>query len=172
MTSLSQGFNSDNGSKTPVWYCHTGAQFRDERYCDELVKSISHTGWYSDEECSEKVRGIVGRLTHGRFIAGYEWSSNGERVYFGDVFDDVDDAARRADSHAEWYAETCREHDANFQAAQRLETKIEQAFARLRECLTLRNNPCFDYARDEIAELIASIRSNRDDLETNYAGVL
>lgn len=102
---LTQG----GGDKNPLWYAHTGEQFRGEKYADEVGDAyIQHEGWYSDMECSEKYRGIVGLLTHGRFIAGYTWTANGERVYFDRVFSDESDAARFADSEAESIAEDAR----------------------------------------------------------------
>lgn len=125
---LSQGFTTRCGREIPVWYCHTGEQFRKECYADEVENSpIDHAGWFSDEECNEKVRGIVARLPHGRFISGYEWSSNGERVYFAEVFDDIREAARNADEEARIFAELCRDDDAKFREAQRLEDENETA---------------------------------------------
>ena len=57
---LSQGSNGAESYSTPVWYCHTGEQFRDERFCDDVAR-IEHTGWYTDTDGDEKARGIVGR---------------------------------------------------------------------------------------------------------------
>lgn len=166
---LSQGFNGTDSNKTPIWYCHTGEQFRNEQFADEVQDSpIKHRGWYSNEDCSSKVRGVVGQLTHGRYIAGYHWSDNGERVYFGEVFDDLREAARAADSHAEAYAEAAREDAEKYQAARRLEEETEDALTRLRECIVLRHTQCMDYIRDEIAELIETIRTNRETLSTEY----
>lgn len=101
---LDQGFN--NG--TSVWYTHQGEQFRNERDAADVAR-LSHTGWFSDSHQDETAIGIVASLTHGRFIAGYRWTSNGERVYFGDVFTDEEDAARMADEHARVFAENCRD---------------------------------------------------------------
>jgi hypothetical protein len=55
-----------------------------------------------------------------------------------------------------------------FQAARRLESDNEDALARLKECLALRNNPDFDL-RDEARDLIETIRENREKLKTEYA---
>lgn len=171
---LSGGYNGTNErNRVPVWYTHCGKYFRDEKYVDEcdewrVSPRDHHTGWYSNEDCSEKVRGITARLPHGKYIAGYEWSSNGERVWFQDVYDDRGDACRAADGHAESYAEACKEDDAMFQAARRLESDNEDALARLKECLALRNNPDFDL-RDEARDLIETIRENREKLKTEYA---
>lgn len=122
---LSQGFNVAGNYKTPIWYSHTGEQFRDERFCDDAAR-IEHTGWHTCTEGREKARGIVARLTHGRFIAGYHWSSNDERVYFPEVFDDETEAARAADSHAEAFAESAREDSERFNAMQDAENETEE----------------------------------------------
>jgi len=159
--------------KATTWICHTGEQFRNERFADECSEApryvSKHTGYFSNEDCSEKVRGIVANLTHGRLIAGYYWSSCGVRVYFGGVYTEEREAAIAADGHAESYAEVCREDDEQYQAARRLEDENETSMHRLRECLTLRNNPCFDYVRSEISDLLESIRNNREELRTTYA---
>lgn len=97
------------------WYCHTGEQFRAECDAHELVRSLPR-GWFTDADCTDTAIGIVGRLPHGRFIAGYRWTSNDERVYFAQLYDDADEAARAADSHAERFAETARDYDELFQA--------------------------------------------------------
>lgn len=166
---LDQGFNGTDGHKTPVWYCHTGPQFRGERFADECEGGPAHKGWFSDTDFSEKARGIVGRLTHGRFIAGYHWSSNGERVYFPEVFSDEGEAANMADEHARTYAETCMEDSEKQDAARELETGIEDKLQRLRECIALRHKACMRYVRDEIAQLCEVIRENRETLHRDFA---
>ena len=110
---LSRGLNDGK----PVWYSHGGPEFRNERDADDVI-DLNHTGWFTDTDCSDKAVGIVARLTHGRFLAGYRWTSNDERVYFPEVFTDENDAARRADSHAEWFAEQAREDSERFDAMQ------------------------------------------------------
>lgn len=102
---LDQGFNGTDQYKTAIWYCSTGEQFRNDRYCDEVSQSISHTGWFCDIYQDRKARGIVANLTHGRYIAGYEISDSGERVYFDEIHTDEKDAAFMADEHARVIAE-------------------------------------------------------------------
>jgi hypothetical protein len=89
----------------PVWYTHQGETFRAET-------DASGEGFYTDEHCNDVAIGIVARLPHGRFLAGYRWTSNDERVYFADVFDDEHDAARMADEHAQVFAESTRDYEA------------------------------------------------------------
>lgn len=157
---LSQGFNAGN----PVYYTHAGPAFRGERFADECERGPSHRGWFSDTDYFEKVRGIVGRLTHGRCIAGYHWSNNGERVYFPEVFDDEGEAANMADEHARVFAEAAFEDSEKFDTARELETDIDTGLQRLRECLVLRHKACMRYVRDEINELIEGIREKRETL--------
>ena len=165
---LTQGSNGD----TPIWYADTGAAFRREKYADECYQGIRHEGWYTDAECDEKARGIVVRLPHGKFLAGCEWSANGERVYFPEVFVDESDAARRADSHAESFADDCREHDAKYREAQNLQTEAEDMAQQLAEKLALRNNPRFPDAREEALELLTELRELRQRLRDEFADFL
>ena len=100
------------------------------------------------------------------------WTSNGERVYFTEVFSDSEDACRFADSRAERFADDSREESYKYDQAQKLEPEIDDAFTRLRECLALRHHKCLDYVRDEIAELCDSIRDKRQTLANDYAQYL
>jgi hypothetical protein len=120
---LNQGANG----KQPVWYSHQGGDFRDERDSHEILGGRHHTGWFTDEDCSDTAIGIVCRLTHGRMIAGYRWTSNDERVYFPEVFTDEREAAQMADEHARVFAESAREHSERFNAMQDAETAEETA---------------------------------------------
>ncbi len=164
---LSHGFNGEGYARRAVWYCHTGEQFRNERDCDRISDArIDHTGWFTDVDGDEKAIGIVGLLSHGRYIAGYRWTSNDERVYFDEVFDNEVDAARMADQHAEHFADIQREDDEKFQEARQLENLIEDSFTRLRECIALRHVSCMSYVRNEARALVATIRASQDDLKT------
>ena len=124
---LSQGFNGTGRYKTPIWYSHIGAQFRGERYSDEVPGADArHTGWFTDVDGGEKARGIVGNLTHNRYIAGYHWSDNGERVYFPEVYDDEAEASRAADEHARVFAEQTMEDSERFNTMQDAEIEAEE----------------------------------------------
>lgn len=165
---LDQGFNDTK----PVWYCHTGAQFRNEEYADKVSCFVKNTGWFCDIHQDGKARGIVARLTHGRFIAGYELSESGERVYFGEIFDDSDEAARGADYHAQEIAATEREYSERFNEAQQIESRIEDRKGRLCEVFALRNNPKFPHLRATVSKLCDAIRKDSEILKTDYAGIL
>ena len=158
---LSQGFNGAGNYKTPIWYSHTGEQFRDERFCDDVAR-IGHNGWFTDTDGSEKARGVVARIPHGRFIAGYHWSSNGERVYFPEVYDNETEAARAADSHAESFAESAREDSERFVAMQDAENEKEEKERKFKLAFMARHVSAehTELAREALEEL----RSARDVL--------
>ena len=165
---LSQGMNGG----APIWYAHAGAAFRREKYADECYQGIRHEGWFTDADCAGKARGIVVRLPHEKFIAGYEWEDSGERVYFPELFDDPTEAARRADGHAESFANDCREHDAKYREAQNLQTEAEAMAQQLAEKLALRNDPRFPDAREEARELLTELRDLRQRLRDEFADFL
>ena len=162
------GLNPGSNGDTPIWYADTGPAFPRETYAE----GPDHRGWFTDAECDEKARGIVVRLPHGKFIAGYEWSANDERVYFPEVFDDEGDAARRADGHAESFVDDCREHDAKYREAQNLQTEAEDMAQQLAEKLALRNDPRFPDAREEARELLTELRELRQRLRDEFADFL
>lgn len=104
------GINQGFDGKSTVWYSHQGEQFRNERDTGEVL-SLRHTGWYTDNYQDGLSIGIIASLPHGRYIAGYRWTDNDERVYFGEIFNNENDAARMADEHARVFAESCRDND-------------------------------------------------------------
>lgn len=124
---LNPGFNGEGVGRSQVWYSHSGANFRDETAIHERrdVWNARHTGYYTDVDGSATAWGIVARLTHGRFIAGYEWGETGERVYFPEVYDDESEACRAADGHAERFADDCRADSYKAQEAWKLESERE-----------------------------------------------
>lgn len=107
---INQGFDGAGHARSAVWYSHHGEQFRNERDACEVLR-MRHTGWFTDNYQDETAVGIIASLPHGRFIAGYRWTSNDERVYFDEVFTNEDDAARMADEHARAFAENCRDSE-------------------------------------------------------------
>jgi hypothetical protein len=157
---LSPGQQSDGAR---IWYTHGDGPFRHERYADEVNGAhIDHTGWFISDEQDEKTRGIVGGLTHGRYIAGYE-DAGGARVYFDRVYDDEREAARGADREAEIVAESEREYNARWKKAQSLRDDAEEAEKRLRAYLAARNDK--RTAARELAEMeIENLRSIRAEL--------
>lgn len=140
------------GSSTMKWSEQAEMLGRDVKYADELLKYLGHTGWYVDNFQDETCRGIVIRLTHGRFMAGVTdpWNFNikdrcGPAMVELYVYDNEDDAARSANHIAEVYAESCREDDAKFQAEQQIAEAHEEIAS----------------IRDQIRELCAGIRESK-----------
>ena len=167
-------FSAGENNGERVWYTHTGEYFRDERFVNQCEGGPDHRGWYTrhDSETSKDgsglARGIVARLPHGRFIAGYWWGDNGERVWFNEVYTDESDAARSADSHAEEWAEICREDSEKWDAARECEEQRDEALERLRECIALRNKTGFSRVRAEIPGLIETIKTCRARLDDEF----
>lgn len=80
------------------------------KWCDDVAQSIRHTGWFCDEYGgSEKMRGIVVCLPHGRFMAGWSMGEGMASSVEEDIYDDETSAAYAADSMAENAAEKERE---------------------------------------------------------------
>lgn len=123
--SLGRGANAG----TPVWCTHAGEYFRNERFADEVCRKIGHKGWYTDDFCDSTIRGIVASLPHNRFIAGYYWSENGERVWYPEIFSDDTDAASMADEHARVAAESEREFQEEENARIAEEEQEDRAFS-------------------------------------------
>lgn len=167
---LSQGFNGDSAAKTHVWYTHyVGAIFRDERACDTVEGArIKHDGWYCDADCDETIRGLVARLSHGRFIAGYQCSVNGERVYFGDIHESQVQAAYAADEHARVQAEKEKEYNEHHQAAQSLHGDCEAMENDISELFPMRHHA---RARRELFAIIQVLRAKRATLANDYADI-
>ena len=157
------GINQGAGS----WYSYGGEQFRNERDAHDCDGGPDHAGWFCDVDCNEKAIGIVASLTHGRFIAGYRWTSNDERVYFPEVFTDESDAARMADEHARVFAESTREDSERFDAMQAAESETEEKEQALKLAFMARHVSAehAELAREALEEL----RSARDVLTSATA---
>jgi hypothetical protein len=158
------------------WYAHTGEQFRRECFADEMPDSpIDHRGWHTMangdtfKDGTGLARGIVARLPHGRFIAGYFWGDNGERVYFPEVHTCPRDAARAADSHAESFAESAREDSERFDRMQDAESAVQDAIGKLRDTWALRRKGrrTSDRVRDAI-EALREARAEFIDAVNDY----
>lgn len=147
--SLSQGFNK----KTPIWYDHTGQYFKRE--------TINEIGWYTEDSTST-VNGLIVALPHGKFMSGYIWKENGERVYFQDIYDNKNDAVSNADSEAEIFADTVNEHFEKFNMYRDIEQKLEDQKKELATRYALRNHKVL--ANRNVSYLIELIRENIEAL--------
>lgn len=164
-----RGLSCGSKDGAPVWYSHNSDNFPREKRADE-IRDFRHTGYFTDTDCSELAWGIVACLPHGRFIAGYHWDSNGESVYFPEIFTNEKDAATRADSHAEWFADQSREDSEKYDMARQLDSEIEEKTKRRTECLLLaRIYHARENMRDEARELREEIREARETLKSEYS---
>lgn len=124
---------------------------RSVKFCDHIAtRTIRHKGWFlSDVFQDETARGVVFAISHGRFMAGiadpYQFDDKAMAgpcvVCVDEVFDTELDAALRADSLAERYAEDAREDDAKQRAeddaAEAEREATERAFWANRDVATL-----------------------------------
>ena len=82
------------------------------KWADEASPHINHTGWYCDNSCDQKIRGIVLRLPSGRgFLSGWSmgegWASGIDTTH---VFLREVHAAQYADG----LADDCAENERNY----------------------------------------------------------
>ena len=104
--------NSNNGRG--FYLSDAGQPFTRWQWADDVEGAhISHSGWFTDDYGdSEKIRGIVVLLPHGRYMAGWSMGEGMASTIEPGVFDDIVDAARVADSIAENAADNEREYQA------------------------------------------------------------
>ena len=169
---LSAGRQPDGA---PIWETHQGAYFRNEVFadkCDEAPRHIQRTsGWYTDTDTECTMRGIVARLPHGRYIAGYYWNRNGERVYFPQVYHCRREAAIAADECARIAAEREYADRVRWESALRVQDELDSKLRRLRECILLRHAVAVQYVRKEVPGLVVAIRRARRQLQSEYADI-
>lgn len=121
--------------------------------CNEVNTRIDHIGWYTDEFCDETLTGVVLCFArHGApdidgngyepkekaiYMAGTRHSSWDGVTLDLDTTDDIETAARWADSMAEREAKSCREEDAKYRAEQKA-CELQEQIAEARvKCLKL-----------------------------------
>lgn len=81
------------------------------QWCDKVDGArIKHTGWFCDEFRDSKIRGLVVRLPHSRFLAGWSMGEGMCGEVDGALYTDEVAAAYAADSMAEDVAEREREY--------------------------------------------------------------
>lgn len=132
------------------------------QYADEIAhRTIRHTGWYTDDSYFDRLRGIVVRLPHNRFIIGYEDSCSTDEycLHTDYIYTDEMDAALAADNLARICAENHREYNAAWQAGSQYATykeEIAQIKEEIRELAAIRerNAPIRRLGRLRINRLI------------------
>lgn len=147
----------------PVIYSHAsgGLPVRKVKFADEMCGSnIDHCGWYAGNDgCRGVVRGIVGYLSHGRFLSGYHWSDNDESVLFvGHIFDSEREATRDADREAEAYADMLRDDSERYDVMREAEDHAEAVSVDVGRAFQARNVSAWhrEYCRDRVEELRAA----------------
>lgn len=189
-SAYSYGMQRGEVNGRAVWFSFGGTAVRNERDAHNIVR-LRHTGWFTDSHQDDMAVGIVGSLSHGRFVAGYRLTMNDERVYFDEVFTDEDDAARMADEHARIIAEQEREHAEKHEEARRLSDEVDDACTEVRNAreehtmlaYALRqssNVPRYadkckrrmQVLRESVADAVERIRTNRDKLASDYRDCL
>lgn len=164
------GFNGEGKSRQSVFVAYSSQL--PELIATEII-GARHTGYYTDEDCNNMAIGIISKLPHGRYIAGYKLTDNDERAYFPDIYDSKREAAISADNHAEHIAELERENDTKCREALAYAEEYSDKKHRLMECLALRNNKSLGQsARIEARELINTLRIMRDNLAYSYRDYL
>ncbi len=103
--------NANNGRG--FYLSDAGQPFTRWEWCDEIEGvRIDHAGWWTDDHRDSKIRGIVVRLPHGRFMAGWSMGEGMASSLEPDVYPDAVAAAYAADSIAEQVADDEREYRA------------------------------------------------------------
>lgn len=109
----------------------------DFKYCDEVVSSIRHTGWYADAFNDSTYRGICARI--GKFwFGGYEDKQSESVIIELYPLSDERIAAHLGDGLAQYDAEESKEADVKFQAEQEietLETEIKETWSQIKETM-------------------------------------
>lgn len=155
--------------RVPIWSTFSGPHFRAEAKIHELPDlRISHSGWFADADCSATMCGIVARLPHDRWMAGYYSSENGETVYLARVFDTLEEAAQEADDEARRHAEEEKEYSERWQAAHDLDDEIEQKETDVSELFPMRHHA---RARRELAEAVDALRTMRARRADEYSDI-
>ena len=157
------GLNQGKGQ----WHAHMGEQFRNE-FDVHSVTGFKYHAWHTNCEGSELAIGIVASLPHARFIAGYRWTSNDERVYFPEIFDDDEDSMRMADEHARVFAELARCHDERFSIMVLSELDEGDKTIELQKAIALRSRAKFG-GRDRVREACDDLRKARETLREDTA---
>lgn len=130
---------------------------------------INHTGWFCDEFGGETIRGIVVRLTHGRMLAGWSMGDGmASSVDYDQVFTDEIEAARCADGLAESAAETEREYQERWRAAQELSDAEQESLKQAKRLWSARHN---DAVRELIRSCITTARDSREQLNNEYSDI-
>lgn len=135
-TSGHRGHNG--GTRIQYWEHRADVPFRFTGYCDEIRRSIGHTGWYCDEHQERALRGVVYQIParNGvpQYLSGYQESDNDSVVLYLDSFEaEPAEAAHHADEHARICAESEREYSESWSAGSQAGQAVQEALDALRD---------------------------------------
>lgn len=107
---------SSNSTGRGFYLSDAGQPFTRWQWADDVDGShIHHSGWWTDDYCDSKIRGIVVLLPHGRFLAGWSMGKGMASTIEPELFTDITEAAQQADECARVAAEHEREYQADRQ---------------------------------------------------------
>ena len=140
------------------------------QYADDISGAgIRHRGWFCDKFQDGVIRGIVVRLTHGRMLAGWTMGEGMcASIECDEIFTDEIEAARCADGLAESAAESEREYQERWRAAQELSDAEQEARKQVKRLWSARHN---DAVRELIRSCIITARDSREQLTNEYSDI-
>jgi len=145
--------------------------FRRVEFADEIPGAmIRHGGWFCDMDQDQTMRGVVVRLTHGRYLSGWTMGYGMCAAINGEIFTDIITAAHHADASAECAAEKEREYQGRWRAAQDARDARDDArvaLARSRELLgnVFAARHVKEYWKWEVYAQVERVRCARDALQ-------
>lgn len=126
-----------HGYKHVRWVENASRGLRLVGFADEITRdegpyrAVRHTGWFTDDDQTEKYRGVVYLLPsrgEPRYVFGYADPNNDDcaLLCFGEPENEKPDAARAADRFAEIFAEEACAYSEAWQAGRRVEMINEE----------------------------------------------
>lgn len=123
-----------NNAKGMFFYLGSDFSPRRWEWCDDAEgiryltqRSIKHTGWYCDDYCDSKIRGIVVTLNHSRgFLAGWSMGEGMASQLDSYIYSTKIDAAHAADGMAEYAAEEERSYQERWREEECLGSNEEE----------------------------------------------
>lgn len=92
--------------------------------------NLKHDGWYTDDDCSETMYGVVARLPRSRgFLAGWTMGAQMATSFTRTIYQSEKEAARAADREAEYAAQRARDEAAKERAEDEAEQRQAEAHA-------------------------------------------
>ena len=151
------------------------ADFDGFAHCDEVCRSIRHTGWFADAFQDQTYRGVILKLG-ARFVAGYvasDGDGDGQVWDRSTVYGDATSAALAADSLAQHGAEEDREENELWHAAKLADERLSECESALQADRTrlvdglallwpMRAKPL---SRELLRTMVAAVRECTADLD-------